>query len=109
MWIVANAALLVISTVACLILQDSGSGLAAPQTLIGEWRGQSICQVRQSPCRDEESVYRIKALEKKPGWFSLEGGRIANGRIVNMGARPIAASTQNSSCSNAASRQESFE
>ena len=32
---------------------------AAPADPVGEWRGNSICQVRPSPCNDETSSYRI--------------------------------------------------
>jgi hypothetical protein len=33
---------------------------AITDPLVGEWRGTSICQVRPSPCNDEQAVYTIE-------------------------------------------------
>lgn len=53
--------------------------------LIGYWRGDSICVVRESACRDEDSLYHLYQDPKKPGWFLLEGNKIVDGKPVTMG------------------------
>ncbi len=53
--------------------------------LVGDWRGESVCVVKASACHDEDSLYHVAKLEKKPGWFSLQGDKIVDGKPVNMG------------------------
>jgi len=55
----------------------------APQ-LIGDWKGESICQVKNSPCHDETVVYHI-SKEKGPGKFQIIADKIVDGKMVNMG------------------------
>ncbi|HEV7551279.1 MAG TPA: hypothetical protein VGP65_06340 [Candidatus Angelobacter sp.] len=52
--------------------------------LIGDWRGDSICVVRDSACRDEKALYHVKKLGQ-PDRFSLQADKIVNGQAVNMG------------------------
>jgi hypothetical protein len=52
---------------------------------IGDWRGDSICVVRESACRDEDSLYHVTKLAGKPGWFSMKLDKIADGKPVTMG------------------------
>src|SRR5690242_20272619 len=54
-------------------------------SLLGEWRGSSICQVRESSCHDEESVYHIARIAEKPNWFSVRGDKIVDGKPITMG------------------------
>ncbi len=51
----------------------------------GDWRGNSVCQVRESACRDEESLYHVARLPGKPGWFSMKADKIVDGKPVTMG------------------------
>jgi hypothetical protein len=53
--------------------------------LVGDWRGESFCQVRESACHDEDSLYHIEKLAGKPHWFSLRGDKIVQGKPVTMG------------------------
>jgi hypothetical protein len=53
--------------------------------LLGDWRGQSICVVRESACHDEDSVYQVSKLPEKSGWFSIKLDKIVNGKPVTMG------------------------
>jgi hypothetical protein len=53
--------------------------------LIGDWRGDSICQVRESACHDEDSLYHVAKLPDKPGWFSMKLDKIVDGKPVTMG------------------------
>jgi hypothetical protein len=54
-------------------------------SLLGDWHGESVCVVRESACRDEESLYHISRLIEKPGWFSVMGDKIVDGKAVSMG------------------------
>jgi hypothetical protein len=44
----------------------------------GTWRGTSLCQIKPSPCNDEQVVYRIKALVR-PGAYELVMNKMVNG------------------------------
>jgi hypothetical protein len=58
--------------------------------LLGDWRGQSICVVRESACHDEDSVYQVTKLPEKPGWFSMKLDKIVDGKPVTMGTMECA-------------------
>jgi hypothetical protein len=53
--------------------------------LFGDWRGESICVVRESACHDEDSLYHVAKLAEKPGWISMKLDKIVNGKPVTMG------------------------
>lgn len=60
-------------------VSDSDAGL------VGDWRGQSVCVVRESACRDEDSLYHVTRIEAKPGWFAMKLDKIVDGKPVTMG------------------------
>ena len=53
--------------------------------LFGDWRGESICQVKNSPCHDEEVVYHI-SKGKQHGTVVVSADKIVNGKPVSMGS-----------------------
>jgi len=53
--------------------------------LVGDWRGDSICVVRESACHDEDSLYHFTKVAGKPGVYSLQADKIVNGQPVTMG------------------------
>jgi hypothetical protein len=53
--------------------------------LLGDWRGESVCVVRDSACRDEDSLYHLAKLAGKPGRFSMKLDKIVDGKPVTMG------------------------
>ncbi len=61
---------------------QSGNDEAA---LVGDWRGESVCQARDSACQDEDSLYHVDKLAGKPHWFSLRADKIVQGKPVTMG------------------------
>ena len=63
--------------------QDSGRSASH---LVGDWRGTSICQVRESACRDEDSLYHVVRIEGKANRYSMNGEKIVDGKAVSMGA-----------------------
>jgi hypothetical protein len=53
--------------------------------IVGTWRGNSTCMVKESPCRDDVNVYRIFKIEGKPGFVSVTGSKIVEGKEIVMG------------------------
>ena len=53
--------------------------------LVGDWRGDSTCVVRESACHDEDSLYHFTKVAGKPGVYSLKADKIVNGQAVTMG------------------------
>jgi hypothetical protein len=53
--------------------------------LLGDWHGDSICQVHGSACNDEKALYHFKKLGDQPNRFSVEADKIVNGEAVPMG------------------------
>jgi hypothetical protein len=80
-----------VAVIACIVAsyspsQRSGAQSAANDTpVVGTWRGNSTCMVKESPCRDEVNVYRIFKIEGKPGVVSVTGSKIVEGKEIVMG------------------------
>jgi hypothetical protein len=51
--------------------------------LYGEWTGESICQVKNSPCHDEKAIYRITPAQEKTK-VTIDLGKIVNGQAESM-------------------------
>ncbi|HXO37086.1 MAG TPA: hypothetical protein VN872_00530 [Candidatus Acidoferrum sp.] len=72
-----------------LLIAAAFATTASPQnaddTLIGDWRGYSICVVRPSACHDEKALYHVKQASGQPDRFSLQANKIVNGQAVDMG------------------------
>jgi hypothetical protein len=64
-------AFLAVSCSACL---GQGAGTQArgedvDSRIVGTWRGNSVCLVKGSPCRDEQNVCRFSKLAGRSGTF----------------------------------------
>jgi hypothetical protein len=55
--------------------------------VVGDWRGDSICVVRESACHDEDSLYHVARLAEKSGRFSMKLDKIVDGKAVTMGTQ----------------------
>ncbi|HUN89898.1 MAG TPA: hypothetical protein VMU28_13955 [Terriglobales bacterium] len=53
--------------------------------VIGTWEGSSTCAVANSPCHDEQALYRIKQDRSNPDKLQLEGFKVVNNRPEFMG------------------------
>jgi hypothetical protein len=51
--------------------------------LIGIWKGDSICQVKSSPCHDEKAIYEISKA-KATGKLTIDLGKIVDGKPESM-------------------------
>ena len=53
--------------------------------IVGTWRGNSVCLVKGSACRDEENVYRFSKPAGKPGVVSGTASKVVDGKEIVMG------------------------
>ena len=58
------------------------------QRIIGIWKGTSICQIKSSPCHDENVVYHISKTSSAEK-FNLQMNKIVNGAEEDMGILEI--------------------
>lgn len=68
-----------------LLLLPSAFAQGANQ-IAGTWRGNSVCTVAKSACRDEANVYRFSAIAARPNHFLCTGGKISDGKEIVMGS-----------------------
>src|ERR1700748_2549947 len=67
----------------------SSAGLQDIQSLYGNWTGNSICQVKESPCHDEEALY-IVAKSDAPDKVRVTADKIVDGKPEEMGTLDFA-------------------
>ena len=60
---------------------------SSDSSVIGIWKGTSICQVKNSPCHDEIVVYHISKAEGLDT-FNIQANKIVNGVEEDMGVLP---------------------
>jgi hypothetical protein len=53
--------------------------------LLGDWRGESVCQVRPSSCNDEKALYHISRSPDDSFRFVMRMDKIVDGKPVTMG------------------------
>jgi len=52
--------------------------------LVGDWTGTSLCQVKPSPCHDEQVVLRLS--HPRQGKINVQADKMVSGKAVTMGA-----------------------
>lgn len=50
----------------------------------GTWKGTSICQVKSSPCHDENATYHVSKSAKE-NTYTFQMNKIVDGKEVEMG------------------------
>src|SRR4051812_15388991 len=79
---------LIVFAVASLLAREavaqSPSQQPAATTVVGTWRGTSLCLVRPSACNDEIVVYRI-ARTHAPDSLTIDARKIVRGEEQEMG------------------------
>lgn len=73
---------------ACLLLAASpwiAFGQDSAQ-ITGVWRGNSVCTMADSPCRNEANVYRFSEVPGKLNRFSCTASKIVDGKEIVMGS-----------------------
>lgn len=56
---------------------------AKADPITGTWRGSSLCQIKDSPCRDEIAVYHVSRLT--PTTYQFQMNKMVNGKEEEMG------------------------
>ena len=54
------------------------------QSLVGDWKGTSLCQVKNSPCHDEKVVYHISKGSSDDS-YQVDASKIIDGKEDSMG------------------------
>ena len=73
---------------ACLVLAPESwiaSARDVPQ-IAGTWRGDSVCAVPNTPCRNEVNVYRFSKIPGKANRFSCTAAKVVGGKEIVMGS-----------------------
>lgn len=79
-----------ITTLLLVLIFELTSHYANAQTanidtlLVGKWKGTSICQMKNTRCKDEIAVYYI-SKGKEPGTFNIDGRKVVDGVEQEMG------------------------
>jgi hypothetical protein len=58
--------------------------VSTAQSLIGVWKGTSLCQVKNSPCHDENVVYHISKIGRDDS-YQIGASKIIDGKEDDMG------------------------
>ena len=53
--------------------------------VVGAWRGNSVCMVKNSPCHDEINVYRFAEIAGKPRSVLVTGSKVVDDKEIVMG------------------------
>ena len=67
-----------------LLFISSFSQTKSDSGIIGTWKGESICQIKNSPCHDEIAAYHVSKA-KEPNVFHFEMNKIVNRKEEEMG------------------------
>jgi hypothetical protein len=59
--------------------------LPSPPSVVGTWKGESLCVGNRPACKNEVAVYRFEAIPGKAGMFLQLGDKIINGKREPMG------------------------
>jgi hypothetical protein len=58
--------------------------ISTAQSLNGNWKGTSICQLKNSPCHDEIVIYHISG-DNGNNSYQVSAGKIVDGKELDMG------------------------
>jgi phage repressor protein C with HTH and peptisase S24 domain len=67
-----------------LALMLCGAGVFAQDSLVGTWKGTSICQIKPSACNDEIAVYYVSKTDKANVYHMIMN-KVVNGKEEDMG------------------------
>lgn len=76
---------IVMTALAIFASQAYALGLSAPEIsdLVGDWSGTSLCQVKPSPCHDENVIFRFSKPHEDN--ITVQADKIVDGKAVTMG------------------------
>jgi hypothetical protein len=72
----------------CLLLVEMPFAQAAgpSKDVLGDWGGESLCTIKDSPCHDEHVIYHIKPDPKDAGALERSANKVVNGAELYMGS-----------------------
>jgi hypothetical protein len=73
-----------LTLIAAVLLLTCKGKTSTAQSLDGNWKGTSVCQVKNSPCYDEIVVYHISS-DSSNNSYTVDAGKIVNGKEIDMG------------------------
>jgi hypothetical protein len=68
----------------------------AETSFVGVWKGDSVCQIKDSPCHDEVSVYYV-SKSAEPNSFQMRMNKIVDSKEETMGTVNCTPGSQNGS------------
>jgi hypothetical protein len=68
-----------------LLLITSASAQSNTVPVLGQWEGESICTIKDSPCHDEHVIYRVSQDAKQPEKLAIAAYKVVNGKELYMG------------------------
>jgi hypothetical protein len=71
--------------IAMLLICSCHPVSAQSDSITGVWKGTSLCQVKNSPCHDEQVVYHI-SKESTAGTYTIQMNKTVNGVEEEMAA-----------------------
>lgn len=72
--------------ISLLVATNAATAQKTNATLLGEWKGESLCTVKASACHDETVVYEITAPTGRREHLVWKADKIVDGKQVNMGS-----------------------
>lgn len=61
-----------------------GCSVVVAAGIAGIWTGESICTIKDSPCHDEQVIYRISSPDAA-GKLTIQADKVVNGKPEAMG------------------------
>lgn len=85
MWMILGNVLIVFALSLAMFI---GPVVSATRSVVGIWRGESMCTSTASTCTDETVVYDVKEVQERPDVVTITASKIVNGKSVTMGSGP---------------------
>ena len=76
----------IFTLITALLLSTVAQAADDESSIVGIWRGDSVCLQKDTACHDENAVYRISAIPGKQGRVYVSGGKVVDGKEVVMGS-----------------------
>lgn len=75
-------------SLALLVATFIGPLEAAEPSVVGIWRGESVCATTASSCANETVVYEIEEVPERSDIVMIHASKIVDGNSVTMGSGP---------------------
>ncbi len=72
--------------ISLLVAANTATAQKKNATVLGKWKGESLCTVKPSACHDETVVYEITAPAGSADHLVWKADKIVDGKQVNMGS-----------------------